>query len=963
MRATPPFIFGICAVMASIGHLAADPLSQTQVSLTQGSSNTWNADWVGVSGRTYFVQVSTDLVNWFFAPSIEFGFGLKSLGVDSGGVPKFFLRLQYVDFPGVTSQAERNRIITQNDYDSQGKVYQQRLQGDSNKLFQLFFSGYYNVERNPEGGEKTYQYDSDGRGVSIIDVLGNESLIVYDGQNRKIIVADPENNRPGNYRGSWMTYNADHNLISLRVPKRSNADPNPYYTATREYDSQLRLWKDYDYKGKYVEYGYTTKHQIQTIKDRKGQLTQTNTYNTNGTLASVKDGDNKITTYSNYDSFGNAQTVTYPAVIVDGVSVIPTEVFKFDARGYTNTRNKVFDFTVDDNGRETSLKTPLQKETTRDWNNRGLLAYVQEPSGDREEFGYDNMGRVSQTLYKRGSTTITVVRDLDKQGNLKKLTEGTQELAFTYDTRNRMRSFTNAAGKTLGYRYDGNGNLIELIYPGNRGSVFYTWNSMNQLTSVTDWANRVTQYQYDIGGRITRIQRSNGTQRRFTYDVVNQLVGISEISAAGQPLLYSINRYDEGGRKDREVLFPASHSYTAPAFSATYDDDNRLASFNGTSVVHDDDGNMTSGPLGNAGSSTFVYDSRNRLTSAGGVAYGYDPAGARVSIIDGAVETQWTIDPNAALSRPLMREKNGVTTWYVYGIGLLYQVSGTGEATTYHYDSRGSTVALTQDDGTSVVDRFEYDPYGRETWRQSTFDTPFRYCGEYGVQTDSNSLLQMRARYYSPQIRRFVNADPTGFGGGNNWYAYANGDPISNNDPSGLITVGIGLQAGGGIGLGLTGSVGVYVGKTGWNPFRGWSSGLLGSGCGGIAAGAGGSGAIFLQATNAENVNNLKGPGFEVGGSGGELIVGGIDYVGGLGNEDGSNFPINTMTYSGISLNLGLGGGTPIEGHANLTGTAGFTTDPWPTTAPAPDPYPDYNPWKPTVGPQYNSYGHSNRSK
>ena len=85
------------------GSALADPLPQTQVSFTQGALNTWNADWAGVSGRTYFVQVSTDLVNWSFAPSVDFGSGLKSLGVDSGGVPKFFLRLEYYDDPAITS--------------------------------------------------------------------------------------------------------------------------------------------------------------------------------------------------------------------------------------------------------------------------------------------------------------------------------------------------------------------------------------------------------------------------------------------------------------------------------------------------------------------------------------------------------------------------------------------------------------------------------------------------------------------------------------------------------------------------------------------------------------------------------------------------------------------------------------------------------------------------------------------
>jgi len=71
-----------------------------------------------------------------------------------------------------------------------------------------------------------------------------------------------------------------------------------------------------------------------------------------------------------------------------------------------------------------------------------------------------------------------------------------------------------------------------------------------------------------------------------------------------------------------------------------------------------------------------------------------------------------------------------------------------------------------------------------------TTATPFLYNGRDGVMTDANGLYYMRARYYNPEIKRFVNQDvlrgKVASGQSLNRYAYVSGQPVSYVDPLGL---------------------------------------------------------------------------------------------------------------------------------------------------------------------------------
>jgi RHS repeat-associated protein len=330
------------------------------------------------------------------------------------------------------------------------------------------------------------------------------------------------------------------------------------------------------------------------------------------------------------------------------------------------------------------------------------------------------------------------------------------------------------------------------VYPGGK-NVYYSFDSNNHMTNVTDWAGRKTSVTYDLAGHLTSITRPNGTQRIINYDKDGEATNIIEEAASKYPIAFYTLGWTNSGRIAWEFGAPLPHTNAPPSRTMTYDNDNRLATFKlGTSstltVGSDADGNLTNAPLTTNALAAYAYDARNRLLNVGGVTNFYDAMNNRYLQTQGTNATMFVVNPNAKLPQVLMRIKNGVTNYYVYGAGLLYQVTEAASGTnvlTYHYDYRGSTVALTDTNG-NITDRIEYSLYATTTYRAGTNDTPFLFNGRYGVQTDSNGLLYMRARYYNPYLCRFLNADPSGFSGGLNFYAYAGGNPVSYLDPFGL---------------------------------------------------------------------------------------------------------------------------------------------------------------------------------
>ena len=173
------------------------------------------------------------------------------------------------------------------------------------------------------------------------------------------------------------------------------------------------------------------------------------------------------------------------------------------------------------------------------------------------------------------------------------------------------------------------------------------------------------------------------------------------------------------------------------------------------------------------------------------IEYAYDAAGRRIEKkVDGATQVKYVYDGDHIIA-----EYNNAGTLlrkYVHGAGIdqpicMIEASGAYAGTHYyHYDALGSCVAMTNSAG-NVVQLYEYSVYGQVAASDADHPNRFMFTGrEFDKDT---GLYYYRARYYHPEIGRFLQTDPIGYGDGMNWYAYCGNNSTNCIDPSGLAVV------------------------------------------------------------------------------------------------------------------------------------------------------------------------------
>lgn len=472
--------------------------------------------------------------------------------------------------------------------------------------------------------------------------------------------------------------------------------------------------------------------------------------------------------------------------------------------------------------------------STLDYHPNGSLRSSVDAEGKRTSYAYDVLERIAKATYPGGRS---LTYEYDGGGNIVEIRESKDRAhTFRYDLSDNLVEAEDADDRRLKYRYDRLGNIRTVVYPGGE-RIKYEHNANNSLTRVVDRAG-ATAYEYDSTGNIEKTVLPNGVTVLNQYDETGEVSGIKYVRTDGRAIIDFSYKLDSlgniietiatSGTESRSTLFEYDalarlrKTTASDGETQTYKYDgvgNRLsvlsestyadvvrrdldrAEYNERGLLlktakasyhYDRIGNLIAKEV-DGETTRYQHDGQDRLSQiiypdGSKSIYGYDVLGRRASKVDRDGRTTSFVYDGDNLVQEIGQDGQTLAT-YIYARGVDHPISMTRQDKTYYfvYDKLGSVMGLL-DTGGQPVATYQYDAWGNIEAQTGKLVNPFRFNAR---EWDPDSgLYYFRARYYDPQVGRFITPDP--FPGdladpqSLNRYAFVQNNPINKIDPYGL---------------------------------------------------------------------------------------------------------------------------------------------------------------------------------
>ena len=409
----------------------------------------------------------------------------------------------------------------------------------------------------------------------------------------------------------------------------------------------------------------------------------------------------------------------------------------------------------------------------------GTLSTITAPGGNTLSYSYD------------GSLPLSVSWNGDVSGSI----------GVAYDNNFWITQQTINGGDPVGFAYDADGLLTGAgalgitrdpqngrITGSTLGSTNSSWgySALGELASTSYTASGSTlfgtSYTRDDLGRIETLTETTegvATTRAFAYDSIGRLVQVTRDGVAEASYEYDVN-----GNRLRTVT-------PGGVLTGSYDDQDRLTSYGDatysysaageleTKVVGSDTtrysydvlGNLRSVTLPNGTAIEYLIDGQSRRI-------GKKVNGARVQgfLYQDGLNPVAELDASGSVVARFVYGTKGHIPDYMVKAGVTYRIVS---------DHLGSVRLVVNASTGAVVQRLDYDAFGRVTQDSSPGFQPFGFAG--GLTDQQTGLVRFGARDYDAQTGRWTSKDPIRFAGGDaNLYRYTKADPINLIDPTGL---------------------------------------------------------------------------------------------------------------------------------------------------------------------------------